>query len=219
MSERRDSHPPGQQPVLSEKDTQATPVLYFDLGSPYAYLAVERAASVLGAEPILEPVLLGAIFQKRGFGSWSATASREPRVAEIAGRAARYGLPPMRWPAAWPANGLCAMRCATWAKQNSSVAAFARAVYRRHFGEGADIADASVLRASAADADLDGEQMLRAAERAETKHALRDATEAAWRRGVRGVPSLLVGDAVFYGDDQLELGAASMCASAGSGHP
>jgi 2-hydroxychromene-2-carboxylate isomerase len=61
--------------------------------------------------------------------------------------------------------------------------------------------------------------MLRAAEQAPTKDALRAATEAAWRRGVRGVPSLLVGDAVFYGDDQLELAGASMRASAGWGNP
>lgn len=205
--------------MLSAQEPGDAPVLYFDLGSPYAYLAVERAAAVLGAEPALEPVLLGAIFHKRGFGSWSATASREPRVAEIAARAARYGLPPMRWPAAWPVDGLSAMRCATWAKQAGAGAAFVRAVYRRQFAEGADIADASVLQASATDAGLDGEQMLRAAEQRQTKDALRAATEAAWQRGVRGVPSVLVGDTVFYGDDQLELAGASLRGGAGPGNP
>jgi 2-hydroxychromene-2-carboxylate isomerase len=53
-----------------------TPALYFDLGSPYAYLAFARAPAVLGVEPRLEPVLLGAIFQARGPGSWSQTDAR-----------------------------------------------------------------------------------------------------------------------------------------------
>ena len=36
------------------------------------------------------------------------------------------------------------------------------------------------------------------------KNALREATDAAAERGVIGVPSLRVGDEVFWGDDRLE---------------
>jgi 2-hydroxychromene-2-carboxylate isomerase len=188
----------------------AEPVLYFDLGSPYAYLAVERAAAVLGTPPELEPVLLGAIFRKRGFGSWSATGIRATRVAELTARAERYGLPRLRLPDAWPADGLAAMRCATWAKLAGTGAAFARAAYRLQFAEGADIADASVLAAAAEESGLDASRMLREAELPATKDALRAATERAWERGVRGVPSLADGKALFYGDDQLELAAAQL---------
>lgn len=186
----------------------AAPVLFFDLGSPYAYLAVERASTVLGLEPELEPVLLGGIFAQRGYGSWSATGVREVRIAEIEARASRYGLPPLRWPEAWPADGLMAMRGATWAKQEGAVDEFARAVFRREFADGGDISDPGVLAAAAADAGLDAGEMLRAAVTPTIKTALREVTQRAWDRGVRGVPSLLVGDAVFYGDDQLELAAA-----------
>jgi hypothetical protein len=75
------------------------PVLYFDLASPYAYLAVERAASVLGAEPALQPVLVGAIFGYRGWGSWAGTPERERNMAEIEQRARAYGLP-LTWTSA-----------------------------------------------------------------------------------------------------------------------
>ncbi len=186
------------------------PLLYFDLGSPYAYLALARAGAVLGREVELAPVLLGAIFAARGFGSWSQTPARRGRIAEVEARAARYGLRPLRWPARWPADGLKAMRCATWAAQQGAVAAFARAVFEREFGVGADISDAAVLRACAVDAGLDGELMLAAIETPPVKDALRVATDEAWRRGVRGVPSVLVGETVFYGDDQLELAAATL---------
>jgi 2-hydroxychromene-2-carboxylate isomerase len=187
----------------------AAPVLYLDLGSPYAYLALERAARVLGEEPRLEPVLLGAIFARRGFGSWSGTDARAGRVAEIEQRAGRYGLPPLRWPAAWPADGLMAMRGAVWAARQGVLAGFARAVFRREFAEGADISAAAVLRECAALAGLDGNELERAVALPEIKQELREATERAWAAGVRGVPSLRVGAAVFYGDDRLELAAAA----------
>jgi 2-hydroxychromene-2-carboxylate isomerase len=182
------------------------PVLYFDLASPYAYLAVERAASVLPAAPALEPILLGAIFQLRGSGSWAGTASRERRVAEIEARARRYGLPPVRWPTEWPANSLAAMRAAVWAKEHGHGEEFVRAVYRAEFVDGADISDLAVLQACA-DASGLGADVGDVVQRPEIKAKLREATSAAWEAGVRGAPTLITNGAVFYGDDQLELAA------------
>ncbi len=186
------------------------PVIYFDLGSPYAYLALARAGSVLGVQPELRPVLLGAIFARRGFASWGHTQAREARMAEVEQRALRYGLPPLRWPAGWPANGLVAMRCATWACEQGRGEAFARVVFDRQFAAGADISDLDVLLACAGDAGLDAEALRAALELPVLKEALREATDRAWGEGVRGVPTLRVGELLFYGDDQLELAAGAL---------
>jgi 2-hydroxychromene-2-carboxylate isomerase len=43
-----------------------------------------------------------------------------------------------------------------------------------------------------------------------TQDRLRAATEEAYDRGVRGVPSVAVGDQVFWGDDRLEEAAAAL---------
>lgn len=185
-----------------------TPTLYFDLGSPYAYLAVERAGGVLGHPPDLEPVLLGAIFRWRGSGSWARTDQRSAGMAEVEARARHYGLPSLVWPPAWPTDGLAAMRAATWARQQGGVEPFARAVFRRQFAEGGDIADPEVLAECAARAGLDAEAMTEGLSDPSVKDALRLSTERAWEAGVRGVPSLRVGDAIFYGDDRLEEAAA-----------
>lgn len=181
--------------------------MYFDLGSPYAFLALSRADSVLGVRPVLQPVLLGAIFARRGFGSWAHTRARDGRIAEIEERARRYGLPPLRWPAGWPGNGLVAMRCATWAGEQGRGEAFARAVFDRQFVDGADIADLDVLLECAADVGLDVHALRAALPQRALKQSLRQATERAWDEGVRGVPTLRIGDALFFGDEQLELAA------------
>lgn len=182
-------------------------VLYFDLASPYAYLAVERMASVLLEPPELEPVLVGAIFKWRGSGSWAHMSSRETRVAEIEARAERYGLPPIVWPQTWPANALSAMRAATWAKAQGRAAEFAHAVYRAEFGRGQNLEDITVLAACADEAGLSGPELGAAIQRTAIKEGLRDATQAAWEAGVRGVPTLITGGAIYFGDDQLETAA------------
>src|SRR5581483_10478110 len=133
-------------------------------------------------------------------------------MAEVEGRARRYGLPCLVWPPEWPTDGLAAMRAATWARQRGDVERFARAVFRREFAEGGDIADPEVLAECAARAGLDPEAMTEALGDPSVKDALRLATRRAWEAGVRGVPTLCVGDAVFYGDDRLEDAAAALAA-------
>lgn len=178
--------------------------IYFDLGSPYGYLAVARAEGVLGRRPTLRPVLLGAIFALRGFGSWSQTEQREGRVAEIEERAERYGLPPLRWPPGWPPEGLAAMRACVWAESQGALDAFAAAAYEREFVRGEEIASLPVLAEIAAEAGLPGDELEAAVRSQPVKERLRSLTDEAWERGVRGVPTIAVGPTLLYGDDQLE---------------
>ena len=87
-------------------------VLFYDLGSPYGYLAAARIEGLLGRAVEFRPILLGGIFQQRGWGSWAQTDARAEGIGEVETRAARYGLPPIVWPDPWPGNGLFVMRAA-----------------------------------------------------------------------------------------------------------
>jgi len=191
------------------------PSLFYDLGSPYAYLAVERAGSVLGVEPRLEPVLVGGIFVLRGHGSWSATDERQTRTAEVEERAGRYGLPPLAWPPGWPNNTLKAMRAAIWSGRRGAGERFARAAFRRAFADGQDLGQLDVLAEIADSVGLPAGELAAEIGAAETKEALKQATKRAWERGVVGVPCVAVGERIFYGDDQLEAAARARAAAAG----
>jgi 2-hydroxychromene-2-carboxylate isomerase len=49
-----------------------------------------------------------------------------------------------------------------------------------------------------------------------TKDRLRAATQEAYDRGVRGVPTVAIGDEVFWGDDRLDDAAAALAAQRAS---
>jgi 2-hydroxychromene-2-carboxylate isomerase len=182
------------------------PVLYFDVGSPYSFLAVERAERVFGELPELRPVLLGGLFKLGGRASWGVgdPALREAGMLEVESRATAYDLPAIRWPKPWPGDYLTAMRVATWAQTQGACAAFAYAAGRRLFLRGCDLSLDEQCAAAADEAGLDGIEALRAAQDPGVKQALRAATEAAFARGVCGVPTAAVGDELFWGDDRLE---------------
>jgi 2-hydroxychromene-2-carboxylate isomerase len=191
--------------------TRAT--FYFDLGSPYAYLAAERLDEVLPDEPVAwRPVSLGALFKLADRGSWSLgdPERRRAGMAEVQRRATAYGLPAVRWPDPWPGNYLMAMRAATYAERTGRGREFARSAYRRAFQQGNDLSVPSHLLAAAADAGLDPRDTETATQDPEIKLALRQATDAAHDRGVFGVPTIATETELFWGDDRLEEAAASL---------
>lgn len=184
------------------------PTFYFDLGSPYAYLAAERVNALLveatGEPPEWQPILLGGLFQRFGRDSWANGPGRAEGMAEIERRAEEYGLQPIRWPDPWPGNTLVAMRAATFAKQSGRTVAFSLAAFRQAFAAGRDLTDPDNVLIAAAACELHPRAMVPAIERESVKRELREATDRAGDLGVRGVPSVVVGGEVFWGDDRLE---------------
>lgn len=186
------------------------PTFYYDLGSPYAYLAAERMQRVLPVVPVWQPILLGGIWKETGGRSWATTDKREEGMAEIERRARDYGLMPVRWPEGWPNNTLQAMRAATFAQQTGRAVAFSLAAFRQEFAAGKDLSDVDNVLIAAAACELHPSAVLKGIEMRSTKHRLREATREAYERGVRGVPTIAVGDELFWGDDHLEAAAAAM---------
>ena len=187
-------------------------IFYFDVGSPYAYLAAERLHTVLPEPVEWQPVLLGGLFRLTGRSSWALGdyRRRQAGMADIERRARGHGLPPIRWPDPWPTDYLHAMRAATSAFAAGRGREFARAAYRTAFVHGDDLAiPAHVLRAGR-EAGLDAAALDAATRDPEVKRTLREATEAAYELGVIGVPTVAIGDELFWGDDRLEDAAAHL---------
>ena len=138
------------------------------------------------------------------------TDARDEGIAEVERRAAERGLMPVRWPDPWPANSLYAMRAATFAQQIGRAVAFSLAAFRQAFAGGRDLSEVDNVVIAAAACELHPNALLKAIETQSVKDRLKEATAEAYERGVRGVPSVAVGDQVFWGDDRLEEAAAAL---------
>ncbi|MEA2333443.1 MAG: hypothetical protein QOH58_3581 [Thermoleophilaceae bacterium] len=186
------------------------PTFYYDLGSPYAWLAAERIHHVLPQVAVWQPILLGGIWKQTGGRSWATTDKRDEGMKEVEQRAQRYGLLPTRWPDDWPTNTLTAMRAAVFAQQTGRAVAFSLAAFRQAFAAGKDLSEVDNVLIAAAACELHPNAVLKAIELQSTKDRLKQATQEAYDRGVRGVPSVAVGDQIFWGDDRLEDAAAAL---------
>jgi 2-hydroxychromene-2-carboxylate isomerase len=191
---------------------------YYDLGSPYSYLSAERISRLFSdaelPQPEWVPILLGGLFARFDRGSWSQTPAREEGMREVERRASAYGLQPIRWPDPWPGNGLHAMRVATYAKSIGRTVSFSLAAFRQAFAAGRDLSEPDNVAIAAAACELHPNAIAKAAASAAVKEKLKEATARAGDRGVFGVPTVAVGDEVFWGDDRLEEAVAAAVARA-----
>ncbi|WP_158276645.1 DsbA family protein [Paraconexibacter algicola] len=183
---------------------------YYDFATPDSYLAIERLVHTLGVVPELIPV------RRRDLAD---PATLHPAPGDVAARSAMSDvvagrhLQPLRWPAAWPFDDELALRAATYARGIGKVAAFSLAALRQAYAGGADLgAEQTVLLAAAA-CEIHPRALLVGVGTRNVAAALDRAGETARADGVRDLPSVVVGDAVFVGDAGLDAAAAAIDAS------
>jgi 2-hydroxychromene-2-carboxylate isomerase len=182
---------------------------WYEFASTYSYLAasrIERLAGERGVTVQWRPFLLGPIFAAQGwttspFNIFEAKGRNMWRDMER--QTAPLGLKLVR-PSAFPRNGLLPARVAMLGATRPWGPEFTRALYHANFAEDRDIADAAVIGALLHELDLPADEILRRAQSADNKEALKQQTARAIELGLFGAPSFTVGRELFWGNDRLD---------------
>lgn len=190
------------------------PIFYFGAMSPYSWFAAERIEQLL-PEARWRGVLAGVVFAAHGRTSWGLTEARAAGLADCEARAGAYGLGPISWPREWPTSDLHAARAMLVAEQRGLLRRFSLAAMRMAFREGADLADRAVVLEAGSRVGIDRGELDLAMQMPEIKQELRELNEEALAAGVFGVPTVLVGRDLFWGDDRLEEAAQAYRAQSG----
>jgi 2-hydroxychromene-2-carboxylate isomerase len=185
---------------------------YYDFSSPYSYLAAERISGLFAEagveQPEWQPISFGHLLQTTGRRPWSMQPEGpDPEnLAEIQRRAAERGLPEVVYPKGWPVDNysLNPTRAAIYAKESGRVVSFSLACFRQVFAGGRDMSEVDNVLVAAAACELHPNAVLKGIETKSVKDGLRTATDEAIARGVEGIPTIAVGDRLFWGDDRLE---------------
>jgi 2-hydroxychromene-2-carboxylate isomerase len=180
------------------------PTFFFDLASPYTYLAAERAERMFAGLQWV-PASSDAL--------QCATFTADDERAAAARRAALLDLP-LVWPLDSPLGVVGAMRVASLAVERGFGAAFVLAASRLAFCGGYDIDDPEILGEAAAAAGIEADEMLHAARDAGRDAPIREAGRELLAAGADRLPALRVGGMVFCGEDRLSAAAAAVRASA-----
>lgn len=208
--------PPGGPravPVAGPAAAGATLDVYFDVASPFAYLALSQLpalAAATGVTPRLVPILLGALFRDIGQVDvpWFAMPSPKRRYVGLEmTRWARWWGVPFEPPRMFPQRTVTAQRlCVLAARQGFEAGVrLAHALGRAMWAEQQHLEDRGTLRTLLEREGFPGVWVERTGE-PEVKAALVATTAAAREAGVFGVPTFVVnGTQLIWGQDRLEL--------------
>jgi 2-hydroxychromene-2-carboxylate isomerase len=182
---------------------------YFDYACPWAYLGSARAEPYFaeaGADLDFRPVYL-PLLREPGAGGLGEMGERKKRNyrndllhwAELCGAqlSAEAG-------ARRPDTRLL-LQCAFVAKDEGRFREFHYPAYRARWADAQDVADEGVLRGLLRGAGLDPDAALARARSPELAARLDAETHDAVARGVFGVPTVFVGDEMFWGNDRFEV--------------
>jgi 2-hydroxychromene-2-carboxylate isomerase len=191
---------------------------YFDLASPWTYLAAERADRLFhGARWV------PAIGDALSVGPAAADPRDETLRAAAERRAAELRLP-LVWPEAWPVIGRGAMRVAALAADQGRAAPFVLAATRLAFCGGYELDDPEILAEAAAAADLRLHEALAAAGEVRRDGPMERTALRLLRSGADELPVVTVGRMMFAGERRLSEAAAAAAAlpperTGGTGRP
>ncbi len=182
---------------------------YFDLASPYAYLAstqIEKIAEKHGRAVAWRPMMLGAVFKVAGTAPLTDVPLKSDYSKHDFDRTARDFGVPFDLPDGFPHNTLAGARAFYWAEQNDpgKAVALAKALFHSYFGERRDISQPDTVIELAKSVGLDGDAVAEGIQQPDIKQKVKDVTDdAIQNRGVFGAPYFFVDGEPFWGCDRL----------------
>ena len=197
--------------------------VFFDLSSPWTYLAFHRLRQADDAardQIVWKPILVGGVFNTVNPSVYASRERPVPAKArymlkDLQDWARLYGLKIRMPPTVFPVNSVRAMRACVWLEPRGGLVPFAEAAFEAYWSRDEDISDPAVLDAICERVGVDARALAEAVEQPAIKARLRANTEELIERGGFGSPTLFVnGQDMYFGNDRVELALAAAAGSA-----
>ena len=186
-------------------------IFYFDIASPYAYLASQRIDGIAarhGRTVDWRAILLGPAMKLNGGRPVNVTPMRAAYAREDLSRLARIWGIAFVEPPNLPIFALRPSRAFYWAQEAEGPEAarrMAQALFNAHFGRGEDIQEEDQTLDVAEAAGFDRSALAGGLNDQRIKDRLRAETDASMTRGVFGAPWVIADGRNYWGADRLDI--------------
>jgi 2-hydroxychromene-2-carboxylate isomerase len=190
--------------------------VYYSLQSPWTYLGWARLRELIaqtGATAHYRPIQSGPLFQASG----TLRLAQRPRqrqayrLMELRRWRDHLGVPLNLHPKYFPVDeALAARMVIAHGQRGGDIAALSQAMLTGVWAEERDLADRATLLEIAREQGADGPALLVAADGEAAQSEYQANTHAAIEEGVFGMPTFVIGDELFWGQDRLDFVARAL---------
>ena len=189
--------------------TGKTVEMYWEIGSTNNYFALHLIKPVLkrtGVRLVFHPFNLGYVFRTHNYVLMDEPAIKiANRKRDLERWAEKYDLP-FRIPDEFPIKTSRALRGSLTMRRFGLEAEYIEALFAAYWERNdASIQHYAGLAPIVSGLGVDPDEFERLSESPEIRQELADSTNRGLERGVFGVPSMFVGDELFWGKDRLDF--------------
>ena len=180
---------------------------YFDFISPYSYFAwrkIPALAEKYNHTIEAHPVVFAKLLDKWGQLGPAEIPPKQSWLNQYCLRYASLNGFEYNPPKKHPFNPLAALRMSLKEVSGIDQHGVIDAIFKGGWSQGADLGELSALISLLAKQSLDGEALSQQVSKSDIKDLLINETNKAIEKGVFGVPTIIINDNLFWGNDQMD---------------
>ena len=181
---------------------------YYDISSPYSYLAHEQIKLFEKnnkSSVTLMPILLGGLHQLANITAPGLNPSRAKHMIKDLKICADWYKIKFQFNRYFPLKTINIMRGAIVAEKEGFLKNYTERVFKAAWVDSLNLNDNKILEKFIKNLDINPSIFLNKISDQEIKDELKNRTSAAYKKGVFGAPTFIVGSKMFFGQDRLEF--------------
>jgi 2-hydroxychromene-2-carboxylate isomerase len=181
---------------------------YFDISSPYSYLAHEQIKRFEKENKIkvnYMPILLGGIHQLANITAPGLNPSRAKHMIKDLKICADWFKVKFQFNRYFPLKTVNIMRGALVAEKEGFLNNYVDQFYKAAWVDSLNLNDGKILERFIKNMDINPKSFIEKISDQKIKDDLKTKTSNAFKKGVFGAPTFIVGSKMFFGQDRLEF--------------
>jgi len=181
---------------------------YFDISSPYSYLAHEQIKRFEKENKIkvnYMPILLGGIHQLANITAPGLNPSRAKHMIKDLKICADWFKVRFQFNRYFPLKTVNIMRGALVAEKEGFLNNYVDQFYKAAWVDSLNLNDGKILERFIKNMDINPKSFIEKLSDQKIKDDLKTKTSNAFKKGVFGAPTFVVGSKMFFGQDRLEF--------------
>ena len=176
---------------------------YFDIISPYAYIAYKKILKIKDINFKLKPILLGGLHNLAGITAPAFNKYKMKNMQNDCELVAKKNNISFKWNSKFPINSLNIMR-GYLCVENSKKEEYLKFFFEAYWKEDLDLSNEENIKILLKKLKIDEHDFFNLIKNQDTKDKLKQFTQEAFEKEVFGAPTFIVNNKIFWGQDRLE---------------
>ena len=176
---------------------------YFDIISPYAYIAHKKIQKIKDIKFIYKPILLGGLHNLAEITPPAFNKYKMKNMQNDCKLISEKNHIDFSWNLKFPINSLSIMRGYLFIDQDKRYN-YLDTFFNSYWNKNLDLSNEDEFSKILKDLEIDQEKFLNGIKNQSIKDKLKEFTNKAFKKEVFGAPTFIVNNKIFWGQDRLE---------------